>query len=608
MSELMRPFSIREALIAETELQGTRHSLTRSLLQPFRPLLEEWLLGDLERFYQSVRNADGTFFTEILKGLDIRYQCASGSTGRTPKHGPAMVVANHPFGIIEGIILLDFLSFVRPDVRLLANSVLATLPQLKDRIFAVDPFAGPDAVRHNQKAVRQSIAWLRGGGALVVFPAGEVASLHLPELGIADPPWTENVVRLARKTEATLVPVFFHGFNSPGFHAAGLLHPRLRTALLPRELLNKAGATIHFSVGKPIPPSRIENATSSRAATEYVRGRTMLLGAQAGGGGQKFKFPNPIQPRRDPIIEPRDPLLMEAEVEALPRSRCLVASGEHQIWIADAEQIPETLLEIGRLREMTFRQVGEGTGAAVDLDSFDAHYEHLFLWHKQKREVAGAYRLTRTAETMRRFGARGLYTNTLFQIQPAFHAFVRPAIELGRSFVRPEYQKGFQSLLLLWRGLGQYVVEHPECRFLYGPVSISQEYAPLSRALMVSYFRSTNRDASLAAHVRPRKPFRLHGFPGLDPGNLTSLVADVSELSEIISDVEPDGKKIPVLLQHYLGLGGQVLEFNVDRRFSNALDGLIVVDLVKSPLKQLERYMGKAQAANFLQIHSQAPN
>ncbi len=575
------------------------------MLQPFRPLIEDWLLGDLERFYRTVASTENAFFTEILENLQTKYECASGDISRVPRSGPVIVVANHPFGMIEGIILADVLSSVRPDIRLLANSLLAGLPQLKDHIIPVNPFGGPEAVRQNQKAVRRSIEWLRGGGLLVVFPAGEVASLNLRKLGVSDSPWTENVVRFARKTHATLLPVFFHGVNGPGFHLAGMLHPGLRTALLPWEFLNKTGMTIRFSIGRPIPSSRIENESPS-SATDYVRSCTLMLGALEGASTPKFPFPNPLQPKQERIIEPVAADAIEAEIASLPPSQCLTASGEHQVWIATAQQIPEGLREIGRLRETAFRQAGEGTGAPLDLDSFDTHYEHLFLWHKHKREIAGAYRLARTDHLIRRFGARGLYTNTLFRLRPAFHERMQPSVELGRSFVRPEYQKGYQSLLLLWRGLGQYIAEHPAYRYLYGPVSISQDYTQFSRALIVSYFRSRNRDSELATYVRPRKRFWPRSLQGLDPSNLASLLANADELSEIVSDLEPDGRKIPILLQHYLGLGGQVLEFNVDRNFSNALDGLIVVDLARTPQKQLERYMGKVQAERFLQMHSKA--
>jgi putative hemolysin len=273
--------------------------------------------------------------------------------------------------------------------------------------------------------------------------------------------------------------------------------------------------------------------------------------------------------------------------------------------VAAAGQIPRALKEIGRLREIAFRQAGEGTGRAADLDAFDAYYQHLFVWNEQAREIVGAYRFAGTGEVIASMGVRGLYTNTLFRLTPSFYRGIQPALELGRSFVRPEYQKSFLPLLLLWKGIGHYVARTRRYRFLFGPVSISAEYSPPSRALMVSYLKSLRGAEALAECVKPRKPFRAPRLAHCDPGDFSLLLSNLDELSEIIADIEPDHKKLPVLLRHYLNLGGRVVEFNLDRRFSNALDGLLVLDLAKVGRKQLDRFMGPDNAGSYLrELHS----
>jgi len=573
-------------------------------LQPFGPILNKWFSEDLHRVCAPMHAMDRIVFDDVLEQLAIRYRCAPQDLRRIPAAGPVIVVANHAFGLADPLILGAMLAGVREDVCFLANSFLESIPQLAHHVIPVNPFGGPAAVRENRKSLRRSIEWLSAGGLLVVFPAGEVASMQPPDLGIRDPQWTENVARLMLRTGASAVPVFFHGTNSLMFHLAGLLHPSLRTMLLPRELLNKAGTEIPVSVGKPIRADRLLRMPGFRDATDYLRARTYLLEGRSHLASSK-PFPNPGMWRKPAALAPaQDPADMEREIAGQPIERHLVVASEYEVCMATAQQIPATLLEIGRLREVTFRAVGEGTGNSRDLDVFDRHYEHLLVWNRERREVAGAYRLARTDEILKNMGSRGLYTSTLFHLHPNFYGAVGPAIELGRSFVRAEYQKNYLPLLLLWKGLGHYVAANPQYRILFGPVSISKNYTPSSRTVMAEYLKSQSGSQNLAAYIKPRKPFRTHGLSGCDPRTFRTLVSNLEDLSELVADLEADHKGIPVLLQQYLNLGGQVLEFSVDQKFSNVLDGLIVVDLVKASPSKLERYMGKDNARNFLAHHA----
>ena len=257
------------------------------------------------------------------------------------------------------------------------------------------------------------------------------------------------------------------------------------------------------------------------------------------------------------------------------------------------------LREIGRLRELTFRAESEGTGEPLDLDSFDQHYLHLFLWSKPAREVAGAYRLGPTPDLLPRFGAPGLYSSTLFHFSPELFGRIGPALELGRSFVRPEYQKRYAPLMLLWKGITRYVSDHPECAVLFGAVSISNDYNPVSRCLLVS-FLETQKEAGLADLVRPRRPYRRSHATHLHELAVSRLLPDIDELSAPIADLERDGKGVPILIKQYMKAGGRVLGFNIDPHFSNVLDVLMMAALRRAPLPMLERYMGRERAAAFL--------
>lgn len=368
--------------------------------------------------------------------------------------------------------------------------------------------------------------------------------------------------------------------------------------LLGREFVNKARKTVEVRIGRPIDPSRLEGL-SDRQAAGYLRLHTEVLGG-AGSGRVPARFASRPARRQEALACAQDPGLMQGEISALPEASLLLASGEFEVREARSPQIPLVLREIGRLRELTFRKVGEGTGKSLDLDDFDSRYSHVFIWNRGQREVVGAYRLGRTDEILERFGPEGLYAATLFKFKPGFLRELGPALEMGRSFVRPEYQKSYNALLLLWRGIGTVVAREPRYRRLFGPVSITNEYQAASRHLIAGYFESSSEKPALSRLVKPRTPLRGAGWL---KRAARSLVTDVERLSELVSAVEADRKGIPVLLRQYLKLGGKLLAFNVDPDFSNALDGLMVVDLLETDRRQLERYLGKEGLAGFLEHH-----
>jgi hypothetical protein len=258
------------------------------------------------------------------------------------------------------------------------------------------------------------------------------------------------------------------------------------------------------------------------------------------------------------------------------------------------------LAEIGRCRELAFRKVGEGTGKHAGLDRFDEHYQHLFLWNKTDSRLAGAYRLAATSDVLPRFGISGLYTSTLFRFHPHFFEHIGPAVELGRSFVVPEYQKNYAALLLLWKGAARAVGRRPEAPVLFGAVSISPEYRAASRSLMAAYL-SDRASHELARLVAPRRKFRDRTPRNRQIKRFAAAAADIEDLSLSIADIEDDGKGVPVLIRQYLKAGGRVLGFSVDSSFSDTLDALILVDLRRAPLPLLERCMGRLEARAFRQ-------
>jgi putative hemolysin len=528
------------------------------------------------------------FSTRALRELDVAVAIDDDELRRVPTAGPLIVVANHPFGALDGLLLLETLGRVRRDVKLLGNQLLRHIPPLRDRLLLVDVFRRSTAVRRNGAALRAAMRWLADGHCLAVFPAGEVA--HEERDGrIVDSPWQDTAAELARRTAATVVPVLFNGENSGLFRAAGRVHPLLRTALLPRELWAKRHSSVHVRIGTPIAPAALAAEPTAVARTQLLRRRVDDLSTPPYVGAA-FRRPT-LQP-----LAPRGmAAAIDANIEAL-QGQVLLESGAFQVFCARADDLPAVLPEIGRLRELTFREAGEGTGLACDLDRFDRTYRHVFVWDRVRREIAGAYRVGATDEVMASAGIDGLYTRTLFDYDESLLAQIGPALELGRSFVQPQYQRDFSPLLLLWKGISRLVVLEPRYRRLFGVVSISDRYASTSRQLLLTFLQTTRFDANLGRLVKAKNP----PSPPRHDVVETTTVMRIEDVSALVRSIEPDGKDMPVLLRQYLKLNAKLLGFSVDPSFGNVLDGLIVVDLADVEPAILSRFMGRTEARRFL--------
>ena len=580
------------------------------LLPAVSGALERVLLFDQLNalYYRTLHLQDSRAFHEkLLEELGVHYEVTPSDLARIPADGPVVVTANHPFGAVEGIILVAVLRSVRPDVKVMANFLLGGIPELHDLFILVDPFARQTSTYANVKGLREALTWLKQGGMLAAFPAGEVSHIDLPSRTVTDPEWNDSIARIIRATGASALPVYFSGANGLAFQVLGLVHPRLRTALLPHEFLNKRDKTIGLRIGSPIAFDRQAAFKTGHELIQYLRHRTYALAPNNAPSHERRLWPHRRRKTTQAPVAPAIPGAMLAEeIESLPSSQRLLASGELVAYYARAGQIPLTLQEIGRLREYSFRAVGEGTGKSRDLDEFDSGYIHLFLWSPSAAELVGAYRLGPTDEILPASGLQGLYTSTLFEFAPGFQEQICCALEMGRSFVRPEYQRSLGALPLLWKGIGNFVFNNPRYRVLFGAVSISNRYQPLSQQLMVSFLRSHYCLSSLSGAVKPRTPFRPSRDRDLPQQTIELIGNNLDELSTIISDIEANCTGIPILIKHYLKLGGKVLDFNVDPSFSNVLDALVLVDLAQTDPKILARHMGKDQATEYFAFHRTA--
>ena len=566
-------------------------------------------VGRVRDLYRRVQESpDGFTLENLLSAMHVRVRVSPADEARIPASGPVIVVANHPYGVLDGAILTVVLRRARPDVKILTNFLLGDVPELAEHCIFVDPFQTDRSVECNQRALREALAWLQTGGMLAIFPAGEVSHFQMPVPQIADAEWNDTAARLIRRTGASAIPAFFCGHNGMGFQLLGLIHPRLRTAFLLQQLLEQEGKTVEVRIGSEIPHDSIAEVESDRDVTEYLRWRTYLLARRK---KTESSWPVILRSRlvfrtQAEIAPPIAPELLEQEVDGLTPDHCLVENGDLAVYLSSARETPKLLHEIGRLREVTFRQVGEGTGKSLDLDRFDDYYWHVLLWNKSKRELVGAYRAGNTADILASQGIGGLYTSTLFRYDERLFEKFGPALELGRSFVRPDYQRHYAPLMLLWKGIARLIATHPEIAVLFGAVSISNEYSKASREMIYRFFKSRMAGDEVGDFVEPRQPFR----PGLlhrwECRGVWQAIRDLDQLSYPIKDLESDGKGLPILLRQYDKLGGKLVAFNVDRKFSDVLDGLVVVDLRRTDSAVLSRYMGTEAASRFRELHGLA--
>ena len=561
--------------------------IARAAFTAARPLLA-WLmaLGTYRALYQKTQGAlPEPFETRVLRALDITINVSAADLDTIPHSGPIIVAANHPHGLVDGLVLMAALRRVRPDIRVLTNQLLSRIPELRDCCLFVDPFDGPGAEARSRAGLRAAHLWLRRGGALIVFPAGEVAHARRTDGGHADSPWKPAMGRLAVATSANVIPAFIRGDNSRAFYAASRIHPALRTLLLPRELLKKRGSSVTLRFGQSVQLEDV--AGDASAATAVVRQSVENLSLSPSSASTGTFTTDPVA----------------AEVAALPIEDRLVESGAYQVFCVRAEQIPATLREIGRLRAVTYRAVGEGSDRALDLDRFDERYLHLFSWDRDRRRIVGAYRIGQTDRIIAEAGVNGLYTRTLFRYdERLIDRMGAPALELGRSFVRTEYQKNYNALLLLWKGIGQFIARHPQYRLLFGPVSISTRYSDVSHQLLMSFLQQNHFAAEFGELV---DAFHAPGV-GSAPPDSSHMPRTIDEVNGLVERAESDGKGMPVLLRQYLKLNARLIGFNVDSAFGEALDVLMIVDLATADSAILNRYLGRRDAAQSLAYHRKA--
>lgn len=556
-------------------------------------LMEVMKINDVNETFAKAQHLHGTaFIDKILDILGVRISFAEEELKNIPKNGPFIAIANHPYGGIEGLILLKLLCTVRPDAKLMANFILKKIPNLSEYFIAVNPF---ENIEHSSSisGIKSTLELLRSGVPIGIFPAGEVSTYKIETQRVTDKLWHPVVGKIIAKAKVPVVPIYFHGNNGLFFNLLSLIHPTLRTAKLPSELFNKHGHTIKIRIGKPIMPEELPYQNIPAKMLDFLRARTYALGSRLENEKKIFNPRHLFKIYKEPerIVPEIAKETLEAEIAALRASSLVWTEKQYEVFISPAALIPNILKEIGRLREITFREVGEGTNKSIDLDKYDIYYNHLFIWDKDEKRITGAYRIGKGDEIFYSLGKRGFYTAELFKIQEQFCPVLQQSLELGRSWIRKEYQQKPLPLFLLWKGILKYLLNNPQYRYLIGPVSISNNFSNFSKSLIVNYITRNHFDYEMAQHVKPRKQFKAD-LSKIDPNILLEANDSFKGLDSLISEIETTHVKVPVLLRQYIALNAKIICFNIDPKFSDSLDGFLVLDLEKMPPEMLER-LGK---------------
>ena len=561
-------------------------------------LIKVLRISAINKIYKKNRDkTDLAFLNGVLDDCNIEFQIPEEDLKRIPKDGAFITVSNHPLGGIDGVLLLKLLIEKRADYKIIANFLLHRIEPLKPFIMPVNPFENRKDAKSSVAGIKSALLHLKEGKPLGIFPAGEVSTYKDGKLKV-DKPWEEGAVRLIKKAQVPVIPIYFHAKNSSLFYFLSKISDTLRTAKLPSEVISQDGKVIKVRIGKPISVADQKEYKDIPSFYEFIRKKTYMLAnpfekANKLISTESIKIKKPAkkiaaQKNKDSFIK---------EINNLrDRDFRLLESKDYEVFFANAKEIPNVLHEIGRLREITFRGIGEGTNKALDLDKYDKYYYHLILWDNQAQCLAGAYRMGLGKEIYKKHGINGFYIQTLFRIEPELHQMMENTIEMGRAFIIDEYQQKPMPLFLLWKGIVHVTLRYPEYKYLMGGVSISNQFSDFSKSLMIEFMKSHYYDPYIAQYIYPKKEYKVK-LKGDDKDFVfDASKADMQKFDKIIDEIEPGALRIPVLIKKYVKQNARLVAFNVDPKFNNAVDGLMYIKVADIPESTVKPVMEEFQA------------
>jgi len=562
-------------------------------------LLRILRISAINKIYDNNKNkTDLDFLNGVLDDCNINFEIPEEDLKRIPKEGPFITISNHPLGGIDGVLLLKLLVEKRTDYKIIANFLLHRVAPLKPYVMPVNPFEDRKDVKSSLTGIKNALLHLKEGKPLGIFPAGEVSTYKDGKLNV-DKPWEEGAVKLIKKANVPVIPIYFHAKNSRLFYFLAKISDTLRTAKLPSEVVSQRGKVIKVRIGKPISVKDQKEYKDIAAFYKFIRKKTYMLAnpfekAHKLISTQNIKIPKKAAKK---ITTQKNTDLFIKEVDALREADGrLLESKNYEVFFASAKEIPNLLHEIGRLREITFREVGEGTNKEIDLDQFDEDYHHLLLWDREAKCLAGAYRMGLGKEIYKKHGINGFYIQTLFRIEPELHQMMSNTIEMGRAFIIGEYQQKPMPLFLLWKGIVHVTLRYPDYKYLMGGVSISNKFSDFSKSLMIEFMKSHYYDPYIAQYIHPKKEYKVKLKDADKDFVFDATKADMQKFDKIIDEIEPGALRIPVLIKKYVKQNARLVAFNVDPKFNNAVDGLMYIKVSDIPDSTVKPVMEEFQA------------
>ncbi len=556
----------------------------------------------LNKIYEQIASKKGIeFIDEIIHVLEFKIEFEKNELKKIPATGPLIVVANHPFGGFDGLLLIKYLSQVRPDVKVIGNFLMQKVDPVSEYFISDNPFnnSDPDIPEKECKGTREAVSHLQNGGVLCFFPAGDLSTYGTFD-SITDQVWQFPMVKFVKKARVPVVPAYFQGTNSRLFHFFAKIHPSLRQVRLPSEILSKKHKTIKLRIGTPIKVEDQDKFCDVYQFGRFIRAKTYSMESPI---EVKRFFNYNLKPQHKPetIIEPVAAEKILAEIQKIKTDFTLFNLKNYTAFCAPSEEIPNILTEIGRLREITFRQVGEGTNRSIDIDEFDLYYHQMFIWDEEEKRIVGAYRIGKGKDILEQYGKRGFYLQSLFRISDDFKPVLNESLELGRSFVIKEYQRKPMPLFLLWKGILYFLLKNPEYRYLIGPVSISNNYSKISKDLIIRFIMQNHLNWKMAQFVKPRNSYKFKSDNADINILMENMERDINRLDKAIGDLDELNSGLPVLLKKYIKLNAKIIAFNVDPKFNNCLDGLIVLDVNDVPKSTIESLSKEANDGSILE-------
>lgn len=597
MTEVYKPESMnvrKKTVLEKPELQeaiGVRGFLGKWVTSMAYKLFE---LEEVNRIHTKYVDSTGPAFSaHVLEEVGVSYQLPQEQLSNIPAEGGFITVSNHHFGAIDGMILSSVIGESRPDYKILTTFLLSMIPCLKDSFIGVDNFTSGQARSVN--GIRAALGHIAEGHPLGLFPAGEVATWQRGKnrtaLGkkrvVEDIPWAHNIVKLVKKSGFPVIPIYFDGQNSRLFHILGLIHPRLRTARLVKEMLNKRGTVVKVRIGAPIPASDIADFDVETLG-KYLRNRCYALEEQCRSEAKAETVHNWANPVAAPVPAEK----IHSEIEGL-NDHILYEIGDYRAYLLKKEDAPFLMKELFRLREESFRRVGEGTGKSEDTDKYDDYYHQMIVWNIPGGDIVGAYRLGFGPEIMAAHGGiGGFYSDSLIKYGPKAKEYLPISMELGRSFVAEKYQREVIPLKLLLTGLAVAAYQNPEIQYYTGPVSISSDMPSFYQSLVVHYLMCDYRMKDARSIAEPLHPFK-DNLLRVNPDQLLQFPKEgIDYFDRLISTLSEGKYRLPVLVRKYFSCGAKAVCFNVDPDFENSLDCTIFLrhsDFPENTLRSIIR-------------------